>query len=103
MPGYMTDDEAKKFNCPVARTFEDGKKATCDGSKCMMWRAQSVLKTNQFFMSAVKREEACLAVKLNKGLNPDKYHKAAVANVAADPEGYGVISDRGYCGLGGRP
>lgn len=103
MPGYMTDEEAAKYRCPIARTFPDGKAATCDGSKCLLWRMKPVKASDQLFMSAVKREEACLALAVNEGKEPHRYHKQAVQNVAADLEGFGVVNDRGVCGLGGQP
>lgn len=28
---YITVDQAAKLKCPIARTFDEGKGATCDG------------------------------------------------------------------------
>lgn len=103
MPGYMTEDEAKAFKCPVARTFDTGKKATCEGASCILWRWKPVTADNPFFQSAVKRKEATLALEHNKGKDPSRYHAQAAKAVSADLEGHGVKSDRGYCGLGGNP
>lgn len=103
MSRYTTPEEAAKMDCPVARIKGDGTKGKCQGEGCILWRRKEILASNQFFMSAVQREMSCLANELNDGKNPGKYHKEAVANVSADPEGFGVKEDRGYCGLGGKP
>lgn len=97
---YLTEEEAAEKMCPIARTFADGKSATCDGSECILWRWKPVHASDPLFMSAVKREMAMLAQDDGAGRPMVSYHKPAVANVAADPVGHGVVQTRGFCGLG---
>jgi hypothetical protein len=103
MTRYINHEDAGTYDCPVARIKGDGTKGKCQGDSCIMWRRKQILSSNQYFMSAVKREMSNLALELNDGKNPMKYHKEAVRNVDADPESFGVKEDRGYCGLGGKP
>ncbi len=108
MTAFLTPEEAAKLDCPVARikgdgTKGDGTKGKCQGEACILWRKKSVLDSNPLFISAVQREMSNLATDLDDGKNPMKYHKQAVKNVAADPTGYGVLENRGYCGIGGKP
>ena len=100
---YRTVDEAKHLQCPIARTFEQGKGEKCDGDACMLWRWERPMARGGSFEAAVKREMACMAQEDGKGRPHMSFHKKAVAKVSADLEGHGVRSDQGYCGLGGRP
>jgi hypothetical protein len=100
---YLTEAEAAEKRCPVARTFPDGKRANCDGPACILWRFKTILASDPLYQSAVKREEASLAQEDGTGKPGTSFHKQAVANVAIDPEGHGVVQTRGFCGLGGRP
>lgn len=103
MTRYIKEAEANTWDCPIARTFNEGKTATCDGSACILWRWREIQASDGVFTAAVQRTMACLAQEDGKGKPASSFHKAAVAQVARDPEGYGVTTDRGYCGLGGKP
>ena len=100
---YLTEAEASERQCPIARTFDGGKKPTCEGSPCILWRWKTILAGDPLFTSAIKREEAVLAQEDGKGKPGSHYHKQAVSNVARDPDGHGVVQTRGFCGLGVRP
>lgn len=100
---YITPDEARNYKCPVARTFAEKIGPNCDADGCILWRWKKALASDPLFMSAVKREEACLAQEDGKGRAGHLYHKQAVANVAKNPEGYGVKSSVGHCGLAAMP
>lgn len=100
---YRTPEEAGQMSCPIARTRPDldadGKiKSKCSGPDCILWRWKPRLATDPEFKSAIQREMAVLAQEA-KSDNSMKFHKEAVANVMSDPEGFGIASERGYCGL----
>lgn len=69
----------------------------------MMWRWREISAGDPLFTSAVKRAEASIAQDNGEGKPGSHYHKLAVAQVARDPEGWDVTTDKGYCGLGGKP
>ena len=95
---YRTPEEAAKMACPIARITPDNK-SKCVGPDCILWRWKPRLASDAEFIAAVKREEAVLAQADGTGKSGAVFHKKAVANVMRDPEGYGIASDRGYCGL----
>lgn len=101
---FRTPDDARaNLVCPLARTFgAEPLKSKCRGEQCAAWRWKPMLATDGMFVSAVKREMACLAQEAGDA-NTMKHHKTAVANVSRNPEGHGVIATEGYCGLGGLP
>lgn len=94
---YRTPEEAAKMACPIARITPDNK-SKCVGPDCILWRWKPRLATDPEFKSAIQREMAVLAQEA-KSDNSMKFHKEAVANVMSDPEGFGIASERGYCGL----
>ena len=107
---YFTQKEAKQTKCPVARTFDDGKSATCDGDKCLLWRWRDLPANDHRVLGAYARvQQDLLAAEREK--NPDtkktanSFHKDAVATLAAAPWDFifMVDDDRGFCGLGGKP
>jgi hypothetical protein len=101
---YLTPAQAREtFPCPVARTFDQKVGPNCDGDRCILWRWRAIMASDALFQSAVKREMACLAQEEGNNKPPMTFHKKAAANVAANPEGYGVKREVGYCGLGGVP
>lgn len=100
---YITLDEAAKTPCPIARTFPDGKSATCDGPKCILWRWREIMASDPVFMAAIQRAQACIAQDAGEGKPGGHYHKQAVQQVARDPLAWDVKTDFGYCGLGGKP
>lgn len=107
---YITEKQAAELECPIARTFDQGKSARCDGSKCILWRWKEIPSNDHRFMSAVKREAVSMLTDYNAG-NPEKkrtesyFVKAATAKVSADLWGNIIPNetDRGYCGLGDKP
>jgi hypothetical protein len=108
MTGFVTPAQAREtLPCPMARTFAEKKGPNCDADKCPVWRWLPLPATDPSYMSAVKREEACLAQEAEKETgkpqNADKFHKVAVSNVRKNPVAYGVQPKHGFCGLGGRP
>jgi len=100
---YRTPEEAAEFKCPVARTFHEKMTLGCDGSACILWRWKPVMASDPLFSSAVKREMAALAQEDGNNKPAISFHRQAVERVGADPAGFGVVADRGYCGLGGQP
>lgn len=104
-----TPEEAATLKCPLARTFDTGKRPTCDGPDCILWRWQPASAGDPRFVAAVIREQASLAqdeAKLTGQpvAKTQKYHKEAVKNVMANPEGCGCPPhEKGWCGLGGKP
>ncbi|MBL4898096.1 MAG: hypothetical protein JKX76_00475 [Colwellia sp.] len=107
---HTPKDAAKNLTCPLARTFGTDKlTANCRGGDCAAWRWRQPLSMPPEFMTAIKREMACLAneeqERTGKKVQADKHHKKAVTNVSHDPEAYGVPmpKDKGWCGLGGQP
>ena len=107
---YFTQKEAKQIKCPVARTFDDGKSATCDGDKCLLWRWRDLPVNDHRVLAAYTRVQQDMLAE-DKGINPDTkktlatFHKAAVAKVASAPWDFIFMTDddRGYCGIGGKP
>lgn len=105
---YHTPKEAAKYNCPIARTRPEtnangGVKAKCSGPDCILWRWKPRLASDPEFKAAIQRECAALAQEEGSGKAMISFLKKATANVAADPQGYGINPERGYCGLGGVP
>lgn len=106
----ISEKQAAKLKCPIARTFDEGKKAHCEGCSCILWRWGPIPANDPRFLSAVKREAMSMLADYNAG-NPEKkrsesyYTKKAVAKVSADLWGNIISneSDRGYCGLAGKP
>jgi hypothetical protein len=107
---YLTETEAAKRRCPIARTFNEGKAPNCDGSACILWRWRDLAANDPRVVSAYVREQALL-LDAEKARDPatkktaDSFHKQAVARVAAAPWDFIFMGDedRGFCGLGGRP
>ena len=107
---YFTQKEAKQTKCPVARTFDDGKSATCDGGECLLWRWRDLSGNDHRVLSAYTRVQQEL-LSSEQAKNPDtkknagSFHKDAVAKVAAAPWDFIFMTDddRGFCGLGGKP
>lgn len=107
---YVTEKDASALPCPIARTFDQGKAAHCDGADCILWRWKSVAANHPKFQSALKREMgSMLAEAKAKDRNTKKtegsFHKEAAARIADRPWDFMFMSedDRGYCGLGGKP
>lgn len=111
---HITHADAKKFKCPVARTFDGGKRATCDGDACILWRWKAIPSNDHRFISAINRTQTDMhatheALEAKKDKPTSKaaasFHKAAVAKVAAQPWDFMFMTDedRGYCGLGSAP
>lgn len=106
----LTQAEAAKFKCPVARTFDEGKSPTCDGGGCILWRWAPILATDRRFMIAVKAKQTQLLENYQRA-NPEKSKKLesfinqAVAEVAKEPWTFMKMTskDRGFCGLGVKP
>lgn len=98
---YLTPEQARETPCPVARTFDKKVGPNCEAGKCILWRWRMVPASDPAFVAAVKREMACLAQEDGQNKPAINFHKQAVANVGANPEGYGVVPTVGYCGLGG--
>lgn len=110
MTRFLTPAQAREtMPCPLARTFAEKKGPNCDADRCPVWRWRAPLDMPPGFLSAVKREMACLAQeeaeRTGKKVSDQKFHQRAVANVNHDPEAYGVQmpKDKGFCGLGGKP
>lgn len=106
----ITQAEAGKMKCPVARTFDEGKSPTCDGGGCILWRWAPMPAADPRFMRAVAAKQMELHAAAEAANNEKKrllssFHNAAVAAVAADPNSFMKMtdSDRGWCGLGGKP
>lgn len=107
------EDAAKRWLCPMGRTFADPDKM-CRGADCAAWRFLPIMSSDETFKGAVQREIAAIrevmeaekkAGHRSQVPSADTLHKQAVARVAADPAAYCIPShhERGYCGLGGRP
>lgn len=110
MTGFLTPAQAREtMPCPLARTFSEKVGPNCDAGKCLIWRWLPLDASDDRFVSAIKREIACLAQDHEKAggkkRQSSSFHKEAVANVMSDPKAYGVpdAPERGWCGLGGRP
>lgn len=110
MTGFITPDEASTdYFCPLARTFAKKDRPFCMGSDCILWRWRPLSADDPRFQSAIKREMACLAQDAEKEDGKKRqsmaFHKQAVANVMANPEGHGAPAkpEKGYCGLGAEP
>lgn len=105
MTQLLTEEEASKRLCPVARTFAKAPGPNCAGERCILWRWDAIPANHPFFVAALKRRMAELADKDEKNKPSVAYHKQAVADIVADPEDFGVPphSGLGWCGLGGRP
>tara|TARA_R110000851_G_scaffold22626_13_gene67039 strand:+ start:6701 stop:7021 length:321 start_codon:yes stop_codon:yes gene_type:complete len=104
---FHTQKEAKKLKCPVARTFGDGKKATCDGDACLLWRWRELSVSDHRVLSAYARVQQDMLAKepADTKKTANSFHKAAVQKVAAAPWDFIFMTDddRGFCGLGGKP
>ena len=99
----ITPQEAAAFRCPIARTFNEGKSAACDGPACILWR-WTPLAMGADHAAAISKEMKRIAEAEGKKGGP-VYHQKAVAAVTADPAAHGlpVAPTHGYCGLGGKP
>jgi hypothetical protein len=105
MTNFVAPDAAKEgLLCPLSRTFgTDNLTSHCRGEACALWRWKPRLASDPEFQSAVKREQAVLAQEDGTGKASLVFHKKAVERVMRNPEGYGVVREEGYCGLGGLP
>lgn len=105
MSNFVTPEDASQtLLCPISRTFgRDPLSATCRGADCAVWRWKPRLASDPEFVAAVKREEAVLAQEDGNGRSATLFHKKAVQRVLRNPEGYGIIREEGFCGLGGLP
>lgn len=106
----ITQAQAAKLKCPIARTFDDGKSPTCDGGGCILWRWGPIKANDKRFTRAVKAKQTQLLANY-EAANPDKskrlesFLNQAVAEVAKEPWTFMEMTskDRGWCGLGGKP
>lgn len=107
LPDLLTQEEARKQWCPMARTFADAQMNSsggkCQAGQCIFWRFRHP--GDARFQSAVAREEALLKEEMEKSGRKSGWHQEAVARVARNPWRYIIPSDedRGYCGAAGRP
>lgn len=89
-----TPEEAAKLLCPFARTFATSPAVPgCRGPECAMWRWEKMTTESPRWRSAVWAE----AEKIGERA---PYPKASKA-VALNPESFGLVVDRGFCGAGG--
>lgn len=104
MTELLTEEEAGARLCPLARTFSKRESSGCMGAACILWRWDPIPANHPIFKAALKRQMSQLALKAGKKSSV-AFHKQAVADIMADPEGFGVPlhSGLGWCGLGGRP
>ncbi|MBR9823064.1 MAG: hypothetical protein GYB51_18945 [Rhodobacteraceae bacterium] len=105
MTSLHPDEAGKQWKCPLDRTFGSAKASNyCQGAACAVWRWMPMAANDPRFMSAVQREIAALQAE-EPTKSKDGLHKKAVARVAADPAAFTFPNetDRGYCGLGGKP
>lgn len=104
MTNFRTPDEARAdMLCPLSRTFGTADlTARCRGEGCALWRWKPRLASDPDFVSAVKREIACMQQE-GDNRQPNILHGKAVERVMRNPSGYGVVQTHGYCGLGGLP
>ena len=77
---YFTQKEAKQTKCPVARTFDDGKSATCDGDKCLLWRWRDLPANDHRVLGAYARVQQDLRLPVESG--GDVPHGASAARAA---------------------
>tara|TARA_R110000868_G_scaffold237132_9_gene491647 strand:+ start:46404 stop:46748 length:345 start_codon:yes stop_codon:yes gene_type:complete len=105
MTSLHPTEAAKQWKCPLSRTFGVPKASVgCIGADCAVWRWMPMSAEDPRFTSAVAREIAFLQTE-NPKTSAALLHKQAVAKVMADPNAYTFPneSDRGFCGLGGKP
>lgn len=109
MSKYKTpEDAATTTLCPLSMISDErGKRsfAACQGDRCAYWRWKPRSSTDPELVSATKRTMAEMAQADAKATGkPAKaavsYHKAAVAQVMKNPDGY-APQEAGYCGGGG--
>lgn len=92
----LTPDAASALLCPLARTFaETVAFRGCRGPECAVWRWESMTVSHPRWKDAVRVEASSTGERA-------PYPKAAL-KVASNPAAYGLIVERGYCGLGGAP
>jgi hypothetical protein len=99
------EDAAKRWECPVARTFGKTDTPMCRGPRCAAWRFLPLLASDPSIVSAVQREMQAIADEQGEKKPAATYHKKAVERVMRDPSAYAIPShhERGFCGLGPKP
>ena len=105
MPSLHPDEAAKQWLCPLARTFGTAKASpNCQGPACALWRWMPMSANDDRFKSAVQREITALQAE-KPNVQRQLLVKEATARVSADPDAFTFPNetDRGYCGLGGKP
>lgn len=93
---WITPETADATICPFARTFAATPAQTgCRGPTCALWRWEKVTTAHPAYRDAVRAVAATVEDK-------PPFPKAARI-VADDPEKYGLVPSKGYCGAGGQP
>ena len=82
--------------CPVARTFATNPASDrCRGPDCAAFRWETITVAHPNWAASVKAVAA--------EIGDTVPFKKASRIVADDPEKYGLVPTRGFCGLGGQP
>lgn len=109
----ITPPEARKKTCPLARVQGDVKddgsvNGNCRAEMCILWRWKDIQTGDHRYQSALTREIGLIgqehqAENGGKGWSKDRIHKAAIARLSDNIEGFIIRTDddRGYCGLAG--
>lgn len=92
----LTPEDANDLLCPLARTFASKVAFEgCRGPECAVWRWEKLTTSHPRWKDAVRLEASSTGERA-------PFPKAAL-KVANDPAAYGLVVERGYCGLGGEP
>jgi hypothetical protein len=100
-----TEAEAKAKICPIARVSGAKEpKAKCQGADCILWRWVPLMADDPRVLAAIARETLILKTERPKD-HQIAIQMEALRRVRNDPHAYSypTETDRGWCGLGGKP